>query len=83
MTTEKTTAGEPGPAPGLPQDYRPSVFTKQFAKHELQWLVEQFMSKAQAAHQTSRAWMNRALEAESRLAIYEPGDEPTSTEAAP
>ncbi|MDV8148540.1 hypothetical protein [Arthrobacter sp. B10-11] len=67
-----------GPASAPPQDYKPTVFTKQFAKHELQWLVEQYMAKAKEAHQTSRVWMNRALEAESRLAIYEPGDEPAT-----
>lgn len=63
-----------------PADYKPSVFTKQFAKHELQWLVEQYMAKAQQAHQEARRWMNRALEAESRLAIYEPGDQPTTNQ---
>ena len=62
-----------------PEDYQPTVFTKQFAKHELQWLVEQYMSKAQQAHQEARRWMNRALEAEGRLSIYEPGDQPTTT----
>ena len=66
----------------IPEDYKPSVFTKQFAKHELQWLVEQYMTKAQQAHQEARGWMNRALLAESRLATlraaYEPeGMEPT------
>lgn len=64
-----------------PKDYKPSVFTKQFAKHELQWLVEQYLAKAQEAHQSARQWRDIALEAQSRLAIYEPGDEPTTTDA--
>lgn len=41
-------------------------------------LCDRLRDKAQEAHHNARAWANRALEAESRLAIYEPGDEPTT-----
>lgn len=52
----------------IPADYQPSTFTKQFAKHELQWLMEHHMAKAQRAHQEARTWMNRAQKAEAQLA---------------
>ena len=39
-------------------------------------LCEVFKAKALEEHDRFRKWQARALEAESRLAIYEPGDEP-------
>ncbi len=42
-------------------------------------LCDTLRDKAQEAHHNARSWASRALEAESRLAIYEPGDEPAST----
>jgi hypothetical protein len=40
-------------------------------------LCDTLRDKAQEAHHNARAWANRALEAESRLAIYEPNDQNT------
>lgn len=40
-------------------------------------LCEVFKAKALEEHELFKKWRNRAIEAESRLAIYEPGDEPT------
>lgn len=61
-----------------PEDYQPSAFAKQFAKHELQWLMEHHMAKAQQAHQEARTWQNRALLAESQLATLRAEYEPAS-----
>ena len=57
--------------PVVPIDYEPTKFVRQFAKHELQWLAEHHMRKAQKAHHEAREWMNRALTAETRLALYD------------
>ncbi|WP_028280266.1 hypothetical protein [Arthrobacter sp. H5] len=57
--------------PVVPIGYEPTKFVCQFAKHELQWLAEHHMRKAQEAHQDARKWMNRALLAEARLALYD------------
>ncbi|MDQ0117450.1 hypothetical protein J2T22_000620 [Pseudarthrobacter defluvii] len=39
-------------------------------------LCEIFKAKAIEEHDLFRAWQARAIEAETRLAIYEPGDPP-------
>lgn len=38
-------------------------------------LCEIYKAKALEEHELFRKWQARALEAESRLAIYEPGDD--------
>ncbi|RNL51586.1 hypothetical protein [Arthrobacter oryzae] len=61
----------------------PSVAVMKLSKTELTELCDRFRDKALTEHQDMRAWMNRALIAESQLAIlraeYEPhGMEPCS-----
>ncbi|MGY4543131.1 hypothetical protein ACVWY0_003059 [Arthrobacter sp. UYNi723] len=46
------------------------------SKADLVNLCEIFKAKALEEHKLFKKWRNRALEAESRLAIYEPGNEP-------
>ena len=41
-------------------------------------LCEIYKAKALEEHTLFRKWRDRALEAEGRLAIYEPGDEPAA-----
>lgn len=47
------------------------------SRQDLIDLCEVFKAKALEEHDRFRAW--QGLEAESRLAIYEPGDEPTKS----
>lgn len=45
------------------------------SRDDLLNLCEIFKAKALEEHALFRTWQARALEAESRLAIYEPGDD--------
>jgi hypothetical protein len=45
-------------------------------RHDLVNLCEIYKAKALEEHDLFRKWRDRALEAEGRLAIYEPGDTP-------
>ena len=47
------------------------------SRADLEGLCEVFKAKALEEHDKFRHWQARAVEAESRLAIYEPGDGPT------
>jgi hypothetical protein len=58
---------------------QPSVAVMKLSKAEYIELCDTLRERAQEAHVNARKWANRALEAEGRLAIYEPGDEPTET----
>lgn len=49
------------------------------SRDDLLNLCEIYKAKALEEHDRFRHWQARAIEAETRLAIYEPGDEPTST----
>ena len=57
----------------------PSVAVMKLSKAELTELCDKFRAKAEQAHQDSRAWMNRCLLAESRLATLRAAYEPAST----
>lgn len=46
------------------------------SRQDLLNLSEIYKSKALEEHDLFRHWQARALEAEQRLAIYEPGDHP-------
>ncbi|WP_258802777.1 hypothetical protein [Pseudarthrobacter sp. NS4] len=48
------------------------------SRQDLIDLCEIYKAKALEEHDLFRHWQARAIEAESRLAIYEPGDEPTN-----
>ncbi|BCW70340.1 hypothetical protein [Arthrobacter sp. NicSoilB8] len=48
-------------------------------RQDLVDLCEIYKAKALEEHALFRQWRDRALEAENRLAIYEPGDEPATT----
>lgn len=50
--------------------------TASLSPQDLKHLCEIYKAKALEEHDLFRAWQARALEAESRLAIYEPGDGP-------
>lgn len=50
--------------------------TLKLSRQDLLDLCELFKAKALEEHALFRKWQARAIEAESRLAIYEPGDEP-------
>lgn len=50
--------------------------TLKLSRQDLQVLCELFKAKALEEHELFRKWQARAIEAESRLAIYEPGDHP-------
>lgn len=52
-------------------------------RQDLVNLCEIYKAKALEEHTLFRQWRDRALEAEGRLAIYEPGDEPTTEQEAP
>ncbi|MDI3194806.1 hypothetical protein QK290_10605 [Pseudarthrobacter sp. AL07] len=54
----------------------PSVAVMKLSKAECIELCDRFRDKAQEAHQDMRAWMNRALLAESRLATLRAAYEP-------
>lgn len=56
----------------------PSVAVMNLTRSQYIELCDTLRARAQEAHVNARKWANRALEAESRLAIYEPGDEPTN-----
>lgn len=47
------------------------------SRQDLLNLCEIYKAKALEEHDLYRYWQARAIEAETRLAIYEPGDEPT------
>lgn len=47
------------------------------SRQDLMDLCEIYKTKALEEHDLFRKWRDRALEAESRLAIYEPDDERT------
>ncbi|QOD04880.1 hypothetical protein [Pseudarthrobacter sp. BIM B-2242] len=49
--------------------------TAKLSRQDLIDLCEVFKTKALEEHELFRVWRDRALEAESRLAIYEPNDE--------
>jgi hypothetical protein len=49
-------------------------------RQDLVNLCEIYKAKALEEHTQFRKWRDRVLEAEMRLAIYEPGDEPTTNE---
>lgn len=48
------------------------------SRQDLVNLCEIFKAKALEEHEQFRKWQARAIEAETRLAIYEPGDDPTT-----
>jgi hypothetical protein len=48
--------------------------TTKLSCQDLLDLCEIFKAKALEEHELFRKWQARALEAESRLAVYEPGD---------
>lgn len=48
--------------------------TLKLSRQDLIDLCEIFKAKALQEHELFRKWQARALEAESRLAIYEPGE---------
>ncbi|MEV4987664.1 hypothetical protein [Pseudarthrobacter sp. LMD1-1-1.1] len=50
------------------------------SRQDLLNLCEIYKAKALEEHDKFRHWQARAIEAETRLAIYEPGDEPTNQE---
>jgi hypothetical protein len=50
------------------------------SRQDLLNLCEIYKAKALEEHDKFRHWQGRALEAEERLAIYEPGGEPTTSE---
>lgn len=52
----------------------PSVAAMKLSKAELIQLCEIYKAKALEEHLLFRKWRDRAIEAETRLAIYEPGD---------
>jgi len=54
----------------------PSVAVMKLTKAEYIELADRFRDGAQQAHQDMRAWMNRALLAESRLAVLRAAYEP-------
>lgn len=54
-----------------------SVAALKLSKAQYIELCDTLRERAQEAHFNARKWANRALEAESRLAIYEPGDPPS------
>lgn len=54
---------------------QPSVAGLGLSKAQYIQLADTLRDRAQEAHHNARAWASRALEAETRLAIYEPGDE--------
>ncbi|MBE4716759.1 hypothetical protein [Pseudarthrobacter sp. AB1] len=54
----------------------PSVALMKLNKSEYIELCDRFRDKAQEAHQDMRAWMNRALVAESRIATLRAAYEP-------
>ncbi|MDR7081442.1 hypothetical protein J2X01_000719 [Arthrobacter ginsengisoli] len=58
---------------------QPSVAAMKLSKAQYIELCDTLRHRAQEAHHNARAWANRALEAESRLAIYEPGDDHPAT----
>ncbi|MDI3211695.1 hypothetical protein [Arthrobacter sp. AL12] len=49
--------------------------TAKLSRQDLMDLCEIFKAKTLEEHEQARRWRDRALEAEQRLAIYEPGDE--------
>ena len=49
---------------------------RNLSRADLEGLCEIYKAKALEEHDKFRHWQARAIEAESRLAIYEPGDEP-------
>lgn len=56
----------------------PSVAFLKLSRQDLAHLCEIYKAKALEEHDLFRHWQARAIEAETRLAIYEPGDEPTN-----
>jgi hypothetical protein len=48
--------------------------TTKLSRQDLLDLCEIFKAKALQEHELFRHWQARAIEAEQRLAIYEPGD---------
>lgn len=59
-------------------DTQPSVAALGLSKDQYIQLCDTLRGRAHAAHDNARAWANRALAAEQRLSIYEPGDEPNT-----
>lgn len=58
---------------------QPSVAVMKLSKAQYIQLADQYRESAQTAHQDMRAWMNRALLAESALATLRAAYEPAST----
>lgn len=54
----------------------PSVAVMKLSKDQYIELCDRFRDKAQDAHQEARGWMNRALVAESRIAVLRAAYEP-------
>jgi hypothetical protein len=54
--------------------------TLKLSRQDLLDLCEIFKAKALQEHELFRKWQARALEAEGRLAIYEPGDQESATQ---
>ncbi len=54
----------------------PSVAVMKLSKAQYTELADRFRDKAQQEHQDARAWMNRALLAESSLAALKAAYEP-------
>lgn len=51
-----------------------SIAAMKLSKSDLIKLCEIYRAKALEEHDLFRGWRDRAIEAETRLAIYEPGD---------
>ncbi len=56
----------------------PSVAVMKLSKAQYIELCDRFRDKAQEAHQDARAWMNRAILAESRIATLRAAYEPAA-----
>lgn len=62
---------------------QPSVAAMNLSKAEYIKLADRFRDKAQEEHQDARAWMNRAILAESQLATARAAYEPPRTRRLP
>lgn len=62
---------------------QPSVATMNLSKAEYIQLADRFRDKAQEEHQHARAWMNRAMLAESQLATVRAAYEPPRSRTMP
>lgn len=57
-----------------------STALSKLSRQDLEHLCEIYKAKALEEHDLFRHWQARAVEAETRLAIYEPGDDTTNND---